>query len=179
MHTFIEHIANTLETLNEWVGRSVSWLTSLLVLLFCFDVFVRYVLNATQPAIFELEWHLFAIIFLLGAGYTLKHDKHVRVDVFYAQWSPRRKALVNLVGVLLFLLPFCWIVVQASVPYIKTSWLMNERSSDPGGLPARYLTKSSILVGFLFLGLQALALALRSLLVLLGKERSGHSAKNT
>ncbi len=167
--TLLEKLAHAIDSFNEWIGRAVAWLTTALVLLFCADVFMRYLLQYSSPAIFELEWHLFAVLFLFGAGYTLKHDKHVRVDVFYARWSEKQKAWINLVGVLLFLLPFCLVVIQAGIPYVKNAWLMNERSSDPGGLPARYLIKSTMIVGFGFLWLQGLSLLCRSLLVIAHK----------
>ena len=94
------------EALNERVGTAVSWLTTVLVIVVCYDVFTRYLLKNSLVAVQELQWHLFALIFLIGAAYSLKHDKHVRVDVFYSRFSPRAQAWVNLVGRLLFLLPF-------------------------------------------------------------------------
>lgn len=169
MIKLLASIANAINLLNEWVGKSVAWLSTLLVLLFCYDVFMRYALQITSPAISELESHLFAILFLVGAGYTLKYDKHVRVDVFYAKWSAKRKAVINILGILLFLVPFCLIVIKAGVPYVRTSFLMNESSSDPGGLPARYILKSFIMIGYSFLFLQAIAMLFESFLTLLGK----------
>ncbi len=155
---------------NRAVGKVLGWLAGLLVLLFCFDVVARYVFNFSSPAIFELEWHLFATIFLLGAGYTLLNDRHVRVDVFYANFPKRKKAWVDLLGTVFFLLPFCAVVMVAAVPYIRNSFLMDEGSSDPGGLPARYLIKGAIFAGFALLLVQGAAVALRSVLVLRRKE---------
>jgi TRAP-type mannitol/chloroaromatic compound transport system permease small subunit len=169
MWNLLKKYVRAIDWLNERVGQVLMWLTTLLVLLFCYDVVNRYVFNYSNPAIFELEWHLFALIFLLGAAYTLRHDRHVRVDVFYARWSPQTQAWINLLGGLLFLVPFCIVVIRAGIPYVHNSWLMNERSSDPGGLPARYLIKSTIIIGFVLLLLQATSLIARSLLVL-GKQ---------
>ena len=85
------------ERISENVGLGVSWLTGLLVIVVCYDVFTRYLLKNSLVAVQELQWHLFALVFLLGAAYTLKHDRHVRVDVLYSNFSPKTKAIVNLV----------------------------------------------------------------------------------
>ena len=103
---FLTSIAQSFEALSELSGRAVSWLTSILVVLIGYDVAMRYAFNRTSIAIFEWEWHLYSLIFLLGAAFALKHDRHVRVDVFYSQWSPKGQAWVNLLGTLFFLLPF-------------------------------------------------------------------------
>jgi TRAP-type mannitol/chloroaromatic compound transport system permease small subunit len=143
--------------LNEHVGRAVAWLTAALVLLICYDVFSRYALSHTAAWTMELEWHLFALIFLLGAGYAFRHDRHVRVDLFYANFSAREQALVNLLGGLLFLLPLCLVLLYASWHYAWMSFLIREGSPDPGGLPARYLIKFSIVLAIGLLFLQGLA----------------------
>ena len=100
--------------LNEKVGVGVSWLTTVLVVVVCYDVFTRYLLKSSLVAVQELQWHLFALIFLIGAAYTLKYDKHVRVDVFYSRFSDRGKAWVNFLGSVLFLIPFCLVVMWSS-----------------------------------------------------------------
>ncbi|MEL6924173.1 MAG: TRAP transporter small permease subunit, partial [Bacteroidota bacterium] len=145
------------------LGRAVSWLTTVLVVFICYDVLMRYQFNSTAAWITELEWHLFALIFLLGAGYTLRHDKHVRVDLFYASMDTRDKAWVNLVGTLVFLIPWCLVLLYFSFFYALDAYQLNESSPDPGGLPARYLIKFSICVGVFFLLLQAIALVLESI----------------
>ena len=110
------------------------------------------------------------MIFLLGAGYAFQHDKHVRVDVFYSEGKPKTKAWVNLIGGILFLLPWCVVVLQVAYRYAQNSFLINESSSQPGGLPALYLLKSAIFIGFTFLLLQAIASVIRSLIIILDKE---------
>ena len=102
MHKVLNQIVSSIQQLNEWAGKGISWLTTLLVLLVCFDVVTRYLFSDTQAWIMELEWHLFALIFIIGAGYAFKHDRHVRVDLFYANFSERDKAWVNLIGAILF-----------------------------------------------------------------------------
>lgn len=156
--------------LNEFVGKLAGWLASVLVLLICYDVAMKFFFNYSNAAIFELEWHLFALIFLLGAPYTLKNDRHVRVDVFYSNFSPKRKAWVNLLGVVLFLAPFCLLVIDKSWIYTRNSFLMGEGSPDPGGLPYRFLLKGAIIVAFILLLLQGTALFFESLLTILKKE---------
>ncbi len=150
------------DRLNEKVGLAVSWLTSLLVLTVCIDVFTRYVLKTSSVAVQELEWHIFATIFLLGSAYTLKHNKHVRVDVFYMNFSPRGQALANCIGSCLFLLPFAVMAVWASQNFVVNSFNLSEISPDPGGLPARFILKSMIPIGFSLICLQGLSMACRS-----------------
>ncbi len=152
---------NAIDKLNTWVGEQVKWITTILVLLVFTDVVLRYAFSSTSAWVTELEWHLFALIFLLGAAYGLKEDKHVRVDLFYAKYSERRKALVDLVGTLLFLVPWCVVIIMTSFRYAENSWYFGETSPDPGGLPARYLIKFAITVGFVLLLLQAFSVAAR------------------
>ncbi len=147
----------------------VSWLTLLLVFVIVIDVAFRYLFNVTSAASFELEWHLFAVIFLLGAAYTLQQDKHVRVDVFYNRFSEKSKAWINLVGTTLLLLPFCAVAFWESLSFVEYSFAVRETSPDPGGLPARYLIKAAIPVGFLLLGLQGINLILQSITKLLNR----------
>lgn len=163
-------ISHFLSQINEKVGQATSWLTVTLMLLICFNVTMRYLFNNSEAWRTELEWHLFALIFLLGAGYALKHDKHVRVDLFYANFSEKQKALVNFIGTLLFLIPWCGVIIFASYSYAHSSWLMNEGSPD-NGLPARYLIKFFITLGMGLLLLQAFAVLLNSLSTLLGNRK--------
>jgi len=148
------------------VGRAVSWLTLLLVLIIVLDVGLRYLFSITSAASFELEWHLFAAVFLLGAAWTLGDDKHVRVDVFYHQFSARNKAWVNLVGTVIFLLPFCIVGFWESLSFVGSSFALKETSPQPGGLPARYVIKATIPLGFFLLGLQGLSIVFKCLKVL-------------
>ncbi len=149
------------------IGTLVSWLTLLLVLVIVTDVLLRYVFNSTSAASFELEWHLFALIFMLGASYTLQQDKHVRVDVFYHRFSEKNKAWVNAIGTIFLLLPFCSIAFWESLSFVESSFIFKETSPDPGGLPARYIIKASIPIGFFLLGLQGINLLLRSITTIL------------
>lgn len=167
----LRHYIRFADWLNEHVGTGISWLTSVLVVVVCYDVFTRYLLKNSLVAVQELEWHLFAIIFLIGAAYSLKHDKHVRVDVFYSRFSPRAQAWVNLIGSIVFLIPFCLMVIWSSQNFVANAFRIGETSPDPGGLPARWVLKAAIPAGFVLILIQGIALAFRSLLRLAGNER--------
>ncbi|MCC7429267.1 TRAP transporter small permease subunit [bacterium] len=155
---FLIYYVKIIDSLNEKIGKTLSWLTLLLVLLVCYDVFVRYLLKQSSSAIQELEWHIFSILFLLTAAFTLKEDKHVRVDVFYANFSPKKKALVDFLGCVFFLIPFSILMIWSSQNFVLTSFKINEVSPDPGGLPARFLLKSMIPIGFFLVLLQGFSM---------------------
>lgn len=166
-------IASIIDTINEWIGRLTYWLVLLMVLVGVWNVIGRYLgrligQNLTSNALIEIQWYLFDIIFLLGAAYTLKHNKHVRVDIFYKDWPPRRKALANFLGTLLFLIPFSVMVIYFSWGSIISSWQILEISSDPGGLP-RYPIKSMIIVSFVLLIFQGVAEAIKNWAIFKGQ----------
>ncbi|MFP4097117.1 MAG: TRAP transporter small permease subunit [Cyclobacteriaceae bacterium] len=175
MRKTLESVSNFIDGMNEIIGKGVSWLTTALVLLICYDVAARYLFNTSSSGIVELEWHIFSFIFLLGAAYTLKHDKHVRVDVFYQNFSPKAQAWVNLVGTILFLVPFCYITIITSLKFTGNAYAINEGSPDPGGLPARFIVKGAIPLGFLLLLLQAFSLAFRSILTITEPSSDDHA----
>ncbi|NCG18139.1 MAG: TRAP transporter small permease subunit [Rhodobacterales bacterium] len=158
-------IADAIDRLNAAVGRLVSWLVLIMVLVGAFNAIGRYLgpligIRLASNGWLELQWYLFSLVFLLGAGDALRRDAHVRVDVLYGQLSVRRKAALNLAGTLLFLLPFCVFAVWMTYPSVLASWQVLEGSPDAGGLP-RYPIKSAILACFVLLGLQGIAQAIR------------------
>jgi len=140
-----------------------------MVWVICIDVIMRYVFNSSFIWIVELEIYFFALSFLFAAGYAFKHDKHVRVDLFYAKWSAKGKARVNLIGGLLFLLPWCIVSIMVCWKYAMTSFRMGESSPQPGGLPALYILKFCLVISFVLLLLQGIASIIESILVLQGK----------
>jgi TRAP-type mannitol/chloroaromatic compound transport system permease small subunit len=160
------------ESFTEKTGKAISWLTTALVVVVCYDVFTRYFLKSSSVAVQELQWHLFALIFLIGSAYTLKTDNHVRVDVFYSKLSDKGKAWIDLLGTVVFLVPFCLLLIFASKNFVLHSFNMGETSPDPGGLPARYLLKAVIPISFIFLLLQSLAMMFRSILTINSKEKN-------
>jgi len=158
-----------MDRISQLVGQAVSWASLLLVLITVYDVLARYFLQRTAAWIMELEWHLFGLLFLLGGAYALQQDRHVRVDVFYQRMGERERAWVDLLGTLLFLLPWCAVLIYWSAQYAAASWAGREGSPDPGGLPARYLIKGALVLGLILLFIQGLARLLRCV-QLLGKE---------
>ncbi|MEM9156962.1 MAG: TRAP transporter small permease subunit [Cyanobacteria bacterium J06642_2] len=170
---------NALLALSRWidavtvrVGRWVSWLVLVMLLVGGWNVVGRYVgqavgRNLSSNALIETQWYLFDIVFLLGGAYTLKRGGHVRVDVFQSRWRGKRKALAELVGTALFLIPFCVMVIAVSWESVLSSWKIWEISPDPGGLP-RYPIKTLILVSFASLIAQGMSEAIRNAAILTG-----------
>jgi TRAP-type mannitol/chloroaromatic compound transport system permease small subunit len=141
------------------VGIVAYWLLPLMVLVGTWNVFGRYFgqwigTNLTSNVLLEMQWYIFSLLFLLGAPYALLHNEHVRVDVLYARLSKKKHAMINLVGTVLFLIPFCIIVMYFSWSFVVASWEIFEDSPDPGGLP-RYPIKTMIPVGMMLLMVQA------------------------
>lgn len=160
------------DAFSERVGAFVGWLTTLMVIVVCYDVFTRYLLKNSLVAVQELQWHLFALVFLLGAAFTLKNDGHVRVDVLYMRWSPKVRAWIDLLGTLLFLLPFSLLIIWTSKNFVLFSFQLKEGSPDPGGLPHRWILKSAIPLGFFLVFLQGLSQAAKAALVIRGADPS-------
>ncbi len=159
-------ISRIIDAINEWIGRLIYWLVLFMVLVGVWNVVGRYLgrwlgQNLTSNALIEIQWYLFDLVFLLGAAYALKHNEHVRVDLFYKGWNRKRKALANLIGTLLFLIPFSVMVIYYSWGTILNSWKIGEISPDPGGLP-RYPIKSMIIVGFVLLIFQGISEAIKN-----------------
>ena len=170
-------LARLIDQMNEWIGRGVAWVTVGLVLVVFTDVCMRYIFNKSFVFTQELEWHLFAFIFLIGAGYTLLHDGHVRVDIIYQQLGLKGRAWINLIGVIFFLFPGCIMIIVTSLKFVYSSWSIMEGSPDPGGIPLRFILKGAIPVGFSLLLLQGASLGIHSFLQLLGLEsEKGHKS---
>jgi TRAP-type mannitol/chloroaromatic compound transport system permease small subunit len=154
-------IAHKIDAVNEQIGRLMSWLVLATIGLGVWNTLGRYLGRAigqslTSNSTLEGQWYLFDIFFLFGAAYTLKHDEHVRVDVFYSNWSPRLKAIADLCGTIFFLIPFCILVIAASWQSTVQSLLMSEVSPDPGGL-LRFPIKASIIISCILLILQGVS----------------------
>ncbi len=169
MKTFLQTIVKICGTINEWVGKTVSWLTLALVLLVCFNVISRNFFNSADAWRGELEWHFFALIFLLGAGYAFKHNRHVRVDLFYANYSKKDKAWTNLAGALFFLIPWCVLIIMYALDFAQGSYTINEISPNPNGLKYRYLIKFAIPLGLLLLLIQAIGNVAESIVTIIDK----------
>ncbi len=166
MKASLLNFISKIDTFTEYTGKCISSLVIILVLLVGYDVSMRYLFNSGSIAIQELEWHLFSIIFLLGSAYTLKHNEHVRLDIFYNSkfMNETTRAWFDVLGTLLILLPFCLLIIVSAWPFVTQAYIHNETSPDPGGLSARWLIKSAIPLGFFMLLMQGVAEALKKLL---------------
>lgn len=161
-------LADAIDRLNETVGRVAAWLTLFMVLVQCVLVAMRYVFGLASIVVYESLVYAHGLLFTLAAGYTLRHDGHVRVDVFYRAASARRKAWVDLLGVALLLLPFCALLWLAAWPYVAASWAILEGSREQSGIRGVFLLKSAILAFAALVALQGVALAIRSAATLAG-----------
>lgn len=155
----------------RWLGEQASWLWLVLVLVIVFQVAQRYVFGQGSIALEELQWHLYGVAFLLGLGFCLQVDRHVRIDVFAEQWSLRTKTWIELIGLVVFLLPFVVAVTYESGKLAYTAWQFGEISPAPGGLPYRWLIKGFIPLGFLLLGIAGLSRLSRCTAYLFGFPR--------
>jgi TRAP-type mannitol/chloroaromatic compound transport system permease small subunit len=133
------------------VGYCCGILMVAMLLNVFYDAIMRYLFNTNSIALQEMEWHIFSVVFLFGISYCLQEDGHVRVDVIYDRLGHRAGAIINIVGTLLFILPFCWLIIGGSFDFVREAYDMQEISGDPGGLTHRYLIKSAIPVSFMFL----------------------------
>ncbi|MBN8243929.1 TRAP transporter small permease subunit [Nitratireductor aquimarinus] len=162
----IASLVRAISGLNAFIGNVFSWL-SLAIVLVCFTVVVqRYVFSVSFVWMQDLYIWLNGAMFTAVAGFALLRNDHVRVDIFYRPASTRRKAVVDLIGVFLFLLPFCWIVVYYGWSFVSRSWRLGEASANVGGMPGLFILKGFILAFAVLLALQGIAMALRSILVL-------------
>ncbi len=167
----LQAFAQLVDRGNERLGRTIAWLALLIVLLQFAVVVLRYVFGLGSVKMQEGIVYLHATLFMVAAGYTLLHNGHVRCDIFYSTASPRAKAMVDLFGVCVFLLPMCALIGWVAWPYVATAWAVREGSPEGSlGIPGVYLLKSVILLFAALLVLQGLALAIHSVLLLAGIE---------
>lgn len=165
-------VVSALDRVSVVSGRITSWLTILMVVVTVVVVVMRYAFDAGAVWLQESVVWMHAVVFMVGAAYTLQQDEHVRVDIFYRDMSERRRAWVDLLGALLFLLPLCVFLGYKSWDFVAVSWQLGESSREPGGMPYPFvpLLKSVLLVMPLLLGLQGLSVLLRALRVIRGRD---------
>ncbi|WP_430739167.1 TRAP transporter small permease subunit [Sulfurimonas aquatica] len=144
----------------ENIVKSTSYVTALvlvlLVVLILFDALSRYLFSMGSTSLQELEWHFFDVVILLSIAYTLKYNAHVRVDIFYAKFSPKLQAIINILTTLFFIFPLSFLIIYVGVGFVEMSFVQNEASSDPGGLSNRWIVKSLMPLSFIILLLQSL-----------------------
>ena len=155
-------LINNLERFIDWTGRSVSWLTLLMVIITFIVVVLRYAFDIGWIALQESVTYLHAMVFLIGASWAMQQEAHVRVDIFYSRMSQKHKALVDLMGSLLMLLPVMLFIAWVSWEYVIDSWDVLEGSREAGGLPAVFLLKTLILIMSVMLIMQGLVQIVRS-----------------
>lgn len=161
-----------IDALNQRIGRAVAWLSLLMVLVGAWNAVARYGgrfigAQLSSNAYNELQWYLFSLLFLVAGAATLRDDAHVRVDVLYGRLGPRARAWIDLLGSVLFLLPFCAFALYVTWPAVRDSFAVREVSPDPGGLP-RYPIKAAILVCFVLLIVQGISEVIKRLAVVTG-----------
>ena len=162
----VEKICNNIDALNERVGRLTAWLVLVMVFITFLVVVLRYGFNFGRISLQETTTYLHAFVFMLAGAYTLKHNEHVRVDIFYQDMSTQNKAKVDLFGTLFLLLPFAGFILWVSFDYVLNSWKLLEGSREAGGLPLVYILKTLIPLMAILLFLQAISLAGRAWLKL-------------
>ncbi len=166
----MQKVINVLDWIGEKIGSIVSWTSVLLAVVIGLDVIIRYVFKFTYVWIIEIEIYLFGMLFLMASGYTFKYEKHVRVDIFYTKLSKKRKAWVDLIGATCLLIPWCYVVIVSSWYYGLSSFIIQEGSPQPGGLPGLYVLKFCITLGFVFLLLQGTSHVLKSIQTIFNKD---------
>ena len=166
---FIEKIKHVLNAFIEFLGRSIAWLTLFMVLVTFIIVVLRYIFDIGSIALQESVVWMHAAVFMLGASYTLKHDEHVRVDIFYREMNAVKKAIVDLLGTLFFLIPFSVFILLSSWDYVLTSWSIKEASREVGGLPYPFysILKSFIPMMAITLIFQAVANLIKGTILLI------------
>ncbi|MGI9335948.1 MAG: TRAP transporter small permease subunit [Gammaproteobacteria bacterium] len=177
----LERLAGRIDLVNDRIGRGVAWLALIMVLAQFVIVVMRYVFGLGSVAMQESVVYMHATVFLLASGYTLLHNAHVRCDIFYAGAPARRRAIIDLFGVLAFLIPTCVGVAWVAWPYVASSWAVWEGSSEGSlGLPAVFALKTVILLFTAAVFLQGLSLGARALLTLAGRRpRAGSGDAST
>lgn len=165
-------IAAAIDAVNAVIGRLFLWLTLIMILLGFGNAVLRYSgrwlgMNLSSNMLIEAQWYMFSLVFLMLGAYTLQKDGHVRVDVIYSRRSVRWRAWINLLGGLVFMIPFCILIAYMSLPFVRASIRVMEMSPDPGGLP-RWPIKLAIPIAFVLMTAQGVSLVIRSAAVLTG-----------
>lgn len=164
--------SDILEGIVGFFGKLFSWIWVPLMLLVVGNVIMRYAIGTNYIALEEFQWHLYAAGFMIALSYCFINDGHVRVDVLAEHMRPRTRAWVEVVGTLLFFLPFCYLILSYAWPFVERSYSINEISAAPGGLPMRWIIKSFIIYAFVLLAMAGVARLIRAFSLLTGFPRA-------
>lgn len=159
----LEKLEKFFDTLADYIGYVCSFLMIAMMLNIFYDVFMRYLFKNGSIAMQEMEWHLFSVIILLGTSYALKEDAHVRVDILYTKFSEKKKALVNIIGVFIFMIPLALLIATGSVGFVMEAFTFHEISSDPGGLTHRWILKAFIPASFWLLIFMSMGFVIKNI----------------
>ncbi|MEO6744731.1 MAG: TRAP transporter small permease subunit [Caldimonas sp.] len=160
-------LSRLIDRMSELVGKSVAWLVLAAVLISALNAAVRKTFNTSSNAYLEIQWYLFAAVFLLAAGYTMLRQEHVKIDVISGRFSKRTQVWIDIIGLVFFVLPLVYTVIHLSMPLVVRSYVMNEYSSNAGGL-IRWPVFALLPLGFLLLGIQALSELIKRIAFLKG-----------
>ena len=160
-------LSRLIDRVTQWIGRWVAWLVLGAVLISALNAAVRKAFNTSSNAYLEIQWYLFAAVFLLAAGYTLLRQEHVKIDVISGRFSKRTQIWIDIVGLVFFVLPLVWTVIRLSLPLVVRAFDMNEYSSNAGGL-IRWPVFALLPLGFFLLGAQALSELIKRIAFLRG-----------
>lgn len=160
-------LSRVIDRLNEFIGKSVSWLILLAVLVSAGNAVIRKIFDVSSNAWLELQWYLFGAAFMLAAAYTLKQNEHIRIDIVYGLFSRRVQHWIDLLGHVLFLMPFVTLMVFYFVPYVSLSFRSSEMSNNSGGLII-WPAKAILLVGFFLLALQGISEIIKKIAIMRG-----------
>ena len=164
--SFTKRLLQGIDAFTRGFGKCLSWLLLLMMVASCLVVILRYGFGIGIIALQESVTYLHGTVFMLGAAYTLQQNEHVRVDIFYRNYSERKKAWIDALGILIFLLPFCALIFLSSLGFVGNSWGMRETSGEPGGIPAVFLLKSLVPLMAVLLAIQGIAELLRNTLII-------------
>ena len=164
----MQKITKILDKFTDMIGYVAALAMILMLFNVAYDVVMRYFFKASSIGMQELEWHLFSVVFLFGMAYALKENGHVRVDMFYERMKPKRQAIINIIGSLIFIIPFSILIIKGGYAFAFEAFELGELSGDPGGLTHRWIVKSAIAVSFVFLIIATLSFVLHNIQTVLG-----------
>lgn len=165
--TLLLKLSQLIDWLNERVGKAAFWLVLLMTIFSAGNASVRFIFNYSSNGLLEIQWYLFAAVFILCSPYTLQKNEHVRIDVLAGKLSPKGQAVIDIIGTLFFLLPMVIVVLWLSLPLVAESYRINEMSSNAGGL-IRWPVKALLPIGFTLLALQGISELIKRIAFLAG-----------